>query len=250
MPVKLISIMQPTPELQTQGIKTPGDLIAYCARVSNPDNQYNTETADKLLKYLIRNKHWSPFEMVDVCLEIETTRDIGRQILRHRSFQFQEFSGRYADATSLGFTYREARLQDPKNRQNSLEIGEGMNEDMLKLWWFDKQREIAIETEKVFKIAVGFGFAKEVARSILPEGLTNSRMYMKGTVRSWLHYLAVRLDPSTQKEHRLVAEECAVVLGSVLPDIDWMGDGEWLHKEIEKGIDEKLIARGNSGWRL
>lgn len=215
MTAKLISITQPTPELQAQGIKTPGDLIAYCARVSNPDNQYNTETAGKLLEYLIRNKHWSPFEMVDVCIEIETTRDIGRQILRHRSFQFQEFSGRYADATSLGFTYREARLQDPKNRQNSFEVDE---DSPVKSWWEREQVVLFRECERLYQTAIANGIAKEVARAVLPEGLTNSRMYMKGTVRSWLHYLGVRLDKSTQKEHRQVALECLEVLHTALPE--------------------------------
>ena len=189
------------------------DLVAYMARVSNPANQNNKETSAKLLQYLVRNKHWSPFEMVSACVEIETTRDIGRQILRHRSFAFQEFSQRYAEVNQ--FETGECRLQDTKNRQNSL-----LNEDreLANIWEAGQQRLIQDSTQ-LYQWALNNGIAKEVARKVLPEGLTGSRMYMTGTLRSWIHYLQVRLDPSTQKEHREVAEKILVALQKDFPNI-------------------------------
>ena len=190
------------------------ELIAYCARVSNPSNQDNRDTADKLLKYLIKHKHWSPFEMVNVCIEIETTRDIGRQILRHRSFSFQEFSQRYADPTQeLEFVMRDARLQDDKNRQNSLELSADnpLHNDLISEW--ESHQEKIINYANAFYVwAIQNGIAKEQARAILPEGLTMSRMYMNGTVRSWIHYLELRLDPGTQKEHRQIAHLSVLLL--------------------------------------
>lgn len=192
------------------------DLIAYCARVSNPSNQSNTDTSEKLINYLIKHKHWSPFEMADATLEIETPRDIARQILRHRSFSFQEFSQRYADPTKdLTFTTREARLQDTKNRQNSIET----NDTMLQETWETLQDEVLSHCLKAYEWAIGMGIAKEVARAVLPEGLTMSRMYMKGSIRSWIHYLEVRTDPSTQKEHREVAMACAQAIAEIFPMI-------------------------------
>ena len=189
-------------------------LIAWCARVSNPTNQNNTKTMSKLIDYLAKNKHWSPFEMVTACLEINTTRDIGRQILRHRSFAFQEFSQRYADPTRhLEFVYREARLQDEKNRQNSIEVNDQDLHDCWKEW----QEEILDITKKAYEWAIQNGIAKEVARCILPEGLTPSRMYMNGSIRSWIHFVEVRTHESTQKEHRIIAEACAKELAQVIP---------------------------------
>lgn len=189
------------------------DLIAFCARVSNPNNQSNTETSSKLIKYLIKNKHWSPFEMASACLEINTTRDIARQILRHRSFSFQEFSQRYADPTQdMEFCLREARLQDPKNRQNSIEI----DDESLHADWKTFQQEICKISQTAYNWALEKGIAKEVARSVLPEGLMMSRLYVNGTIRSWIHYIEVRTDPSTQKEHRIIAENCAMTLAKVI----------------------------------
>lgn len=189
------------------------DLVAYMARVSNPANQNNKETSAKLLQYLVRNKHWSPFEMVSACVEIETTRDIGRQILRHRSFAFQEFSQRYAEVNQ--FETGECRLQDTKNRQNSL-----LNEDReLADIWEKGQQQLIQDSTQLYQWALNNGIAKEVARKVLPEGLTGSRMYMTGTLRSWIHYLQVRLDPSTQKEHREVAEKILVALQKDFPNI-------------------------------
>lgn len=188
-------------------------LVAQMARVSNPANQNNVETAPKLLKYLAANKHWSPFEMVSACVEIETTRDIAHQIVRHRSFSFQEFSQRYAEATN--FQIRETRLQDPKNRQSSL-----LNEDReLDDMWKKAQQDLVDHATKVYKWALSEGIAKEVARAVLPEGNTYTRLYMTGTLRSWLHYLDVRLDPSTQKEHREIAEAIKVALQPHYPNI-------------------------------
>ena len=192
------------------------DLIAFCARVSNPSNQGNTDNSEKLINYLIKHKHWSPFEMADVTIEIETTRDIARQILRHRSFSFQEFSQRYADPTiDLDFVYREARLQDTKNRQNSIEV----DDYQLQLQWVYQQEEVLNAAKKAYAWAIEKGIAKEVARAVLPEGLTMSRMYMKGSIRSWIHYLEVRTDPSTQKEHREVAVACAQAIAEIFPMI-------------------------------
>jgi len=186
-------------------------LIAYMARVSNPANQAIDAPHEKLISYLMRNKHWSPFEMVHACLEIETTRDIARQILRHRSFSFQEFSQRYAVAD--GYEFSEARAQDDKNRQNSLPIEDTNQQE----WWRQMQDRVLKECRFVYERALEHGIAKEVARKLLPEGLTTSRMYMAGSIRSWLHYIDVRTDPSTQKEHREVAEQCRLVLQSEFP---------------------------------
>jgi thymidylate synthase (FAD) len=189
------------------------ELIAYMARVSNPTNQDNPETAPKLLKYLMKNKHWSPFEMVNVCMEIKCTRDIARQILRHRSFSFQEFSQRYAEA--LDWEYGEVRLQDEKNRQNSLPT----QDRELERWWHDQQASLSAQARGVYGAALNQGIAKEVARKVLPEGLTMSTMYMNGTLRSWMHYVDIRCDEATQKEHRVVAEQCLGVLSKEFPSL-------------------------------
>jgi thymidylate synthase (FAD) len=198
------------------------ELVAYCARVSNPGNQTNAGTADKLLKYMIKHKHWSPFEMVNVCLEITTTRDIARQILRHRSFSFQEFSQRYADPTAVGsgldFTMKDCRLQDPVNRQNSIDVDPKNIEQMyLAHVWKQKQQEIIAHCDEVYQWANKNGIAKEVARVVLPEGLTNSRMYVNGTLRSWIHYIEVRDGNGTQKEHAEIARACAEVIAKIFP---------------------------------
>ena len=189
------------------------NLVAYMARVSNPENQDNPATAPKLLSYLIKNKHWSPFEMVNVCMEIETTRDIARQILRHRSFSFQEFSQRYAEV--VNWDRGEARLQDNKNRQNSIPT----QDRELQRWWDEQQVAVWKQSTEAYKLALQQGIAKEVARKVLPEGLAMSRMYMNGTLRSWLHYVDIRCDVSTQKEHREVAQQCKVVLSSLFPSL-------------------------------
>jgi thymidylate synthase (FAD) len=195
---KIVSISQPV----IDGIGTAEDFIAYAARVSNPSNQMNTETSEKLLKYCFKNKHYSIFEMVNVVMQIDTTRDIARQILRHRSFSFQEFSQRYADPTEdLGFVTREARLQDKKNRQNSIET----DDDELEAIWQDKQDDLIEQAKTAYNWAIANNIAKEQARSVLPEGLTNSRLYMNGTLRSWIHYCELRCAEGTQKEHREVA---------------------------------------------
>lgn len=216
MRVNLVSYTKPAGVLDNTDVKTPTDLVAYCARVSNPTNQMNSGTSEKLIKYLIKHKHWSPLEMVDVTMEIETTRDIARQMLRHRSFSFQEFSQRYADVSSLGdmFEFAEARLQDPKNRQNSVEVDDGK----LQAWWHAQQSEIFALCGDVYSRALARGIAKEVARKVLPEGLTKSRMYMKGSLRSWIHYLEVRGEGSgTQKEHMEVAKEIAKAIVELFP---------------------------------
>ena len=218
MQVKLISYSQPQDKKWLPGEINAGDLqelIAYCARVSNPSNQNNTATSQKLLRYLAREKHWSPFEMVSACLEIETTRDIARQILRHRSFSFQEFSQRYADPTKdLDISQlRDARLQDTKNRQNSLET----TDTDLKLEWLKKQAEVVASAKNSYTWAIENGKAKEQARAVLPEGTTNSRLYMNGTLRSWMHYVELRSSNGTQKEHRDVAIECGKVLSTIFP---------------------------------
>ena len=210
MKVKLVSYSKPVLE----GLDTPTDLVAYCARVSNPSNQLNSETAEKLIKYLVKHQHWSPLEMATMCLEIETTRDIARQILRHRSFSFQEFSQRYADPTKdLEFVTREARLQDPTNRQNSIS---GVDV-MVQYEWDVRQRELLDHVKRVYKWAIDNNFAKEQARAVLPEGLTMSRMYMSGTLRSWIHYIQLRSGNGTQKEHMEIAKECAKVIAEVFP---------------------------------
>jgi len=214
MKVKLISYSQPTQEMLDSEIKNAQDLISFCARVSNPNNQYNTETSEKLIKYLIKHKHWSPMELVSACLEIETTRDIARQILRHRSFSFQEFSQRYADPTQdLDFEVREARLQDNKNRQNSIET----DDERLQRKWEMAQRRVIHEARAAYEWAIKEGIAKEVARVVLPEGNTVSRMYMNGTLRSWIHYIELRSANGTQKEHRDIALACAEVIGNIFP---------------------------------
>ena len=214
MKVSLVSSSEPSKKLIEQGIVNAQELVAYCARVSNPANQTNTETSEKLIRYLIKHSHWSPMEMVSACLEIETTRDIARQILRHRSFSFQEFSQRYAVA-DLGFEYKEARLQDTKNRQNSIET----NDTELQSEWERRQSNLANDAADAYQWALDNGIAKEQARAVLPEGITTSRLYMQGTLRSWLHYIQLRSGPETQKEHREVAIACAKALESIFPMI-------------------------------
>ena len=190
------------------------ELVAFCARVSNPDNQMNQETSDKLIKYLMKHKHWSPLEMVSVCLEIETTRDIGRQILRHRSFSFQEFSQRYADPTKdLDFEVREARMQDPKNRQNSIPT----DDFSIKHQWEEMQKDIIRESRHAYTWAIEKGIAKEQARAVLPEGNTVSRLYANGTLRSWVHYIELRGAYGTQLEHIEIAKEVAKVISKIFP---------------------------------
>ena len=217
MNVKLVSYSQPTAEFATLGIGDAQDLIAYCARVSNPSNQFNTETSDKLIRYLVRHKHWSPLEMVSACLEITTTRDIARQILRHRSFSFQEFSQRYADPTKdLSFVTREARLQDIKNRQNSIET----EDEELQKRWEKYQQNVITEAQLAYKWAIDNGIAKEQARAVLPEGLIESRLYMNGTLRSWVHFIELRSGNGTQKEHMEVARACAKVIADVFPMVE------------------------------
>lgn len=218
MKVKLISYSRPSDEVIQDGLTNVQDLVAFCARVSNPSNQYNTETSEKLINYLIKHKHWSPLEMVSVCMEIETTRDIARQILRHRSFSFQEFSQRYADPTKdLDFEVREARLQDPKNRQNSVREGVDL---MVSKQWNDIQHEMIEQAKIAYAWAIKNGIAKEQARSVLPEGLTMSRMYMNGTLRSWVHYCELRTENGTQKEHAEIAKEIAKVISEIFPIIN------------------------------
>jgi len=210
MKVELISYSQPA-EYFAENMT---ELVAFCARVSNPDNQSNKVTSEKLIRYLIKNQHWSPLEMVSMCLEIETTRDIARQMLRHRSFSFQEFSQRYADPTKeLDFVIREARLQDPKNRQNSIETD---NEELHNKWNIMHQTVIN-NAEHAYNWAIQNGIAKEQARAVLPEGNTVSRLYMQGTLRSWIHYIQLRSANGTQKEHRAIAHSCAEVIAKVFP---------------------------------
>ena len=211
--VRLISYSQPHENELYVG-QDVQELIAYCARVSNPSNQLNEDTSAKLLNYLAKHKHWSPFEMVSACLEIETTRDIARQILRHRSFSFQEFSQRYADPTTdLEFVRRGARLQDPKNRQNSIDAAPQSVQDM----WDMKQQEVIAKSREVYERAIEQGIAKEQARAVLPEGCTMSRMYMNGTLRSWMHYIELRKENGTQREHMAIAETCAEVIAKIFP---------------------------------
>ena len=216
--VKLISYQQPTENLSKEGIQDALGLVAYCARVSNPSNQLNAETNEKLVKYLIKHQHWSPLEMVSACLEINTTRDIAHQIVRHRSFSFQEFSQRYAEPTEMGdmFEYSEARLQDAKNRQNSIET----NNTVIQILWEKSQRKVIELANKEYKNAIKLGIAKEVARKILPEGLTKTRLYMNGTLRSWVHYIDLRSANGTQKEHMEIAKACAEVITKIFPRID------------------------------
>lgn len=210
-----------TPGRKPLGLDTVQDLVAYCARVSNPSNQSNSDTSAKLIKYLIKHQHWSPLEMVSACLEIETTRDIARQILRHRSFSFQEFSQRYADPTKdLEFVTREARLQDEKNRQNSVEV----EDPKLQEEWETLQEMIIEDARSAYKWAISKGIAKEQARAVLPEGLTMSRMYMNGTLRSWVHYIELRSANGTQKEHQEIAKACAVEIAKIFPLMQELGE--------------------------
>jgi thymidylate synthase (FAD) len=214
MKVKLISSSKPSREMYDEGLMDAQELIAFCARVSNPSNQFNMETADKLIRYLVKHKHWSPLEMVSACLEIETTRDIARQILRHRSFSFQEFSQRYADPTKdLDFVLREARLQDTKNRQNSVTTD---NQELM-AEWNRRQHQVINLVKENYAWAIENGIAKEQARAILPEGNTVSRLYMNGTLRSWIHFIDLRSGNGTQLEHMEVARECARVIAEIFP---------------------------------
>ena len=214
MKVRMISYSRPSREILEEGLHDVQELIAFCARVSNPSNQLNTETSEKLIRYLVKNAHWSPLEMVSACLEVETTRDIARQILRHRSFSFQEFSQRYADPTKdLSFVLREARLQDTHNRQNSI----ATDNLALQAWWEERQRRVIEESKNAYEWAIANGIAKEQARAVLPEGLTVSRMYVNGTLRSWIHFIEVRSGNGTQKEHMAIALECAKVIAEIFP---------------------------------
>ena len=214
MNVKLVSYSQPTAEFADMGIADAQELIAYCARVSNPANQLNSETSEKLIRYLVKHQHWSPLEMVSACCEITTTRDIARQILRHRSFSFQEFSQRYADPTrDLSFVCREARLQDTTNRQNSI----ATDDRMLQIEWERAQQRVIYAAKREYEWAIANGIAKEQARAVLPEGLIESRLYMNGTLRSWIHFIELRSGHGTQLEHQQVARACAEVIATVFP---------------------------------
>jgi thymidylate synthase (FAD) len=214
MNVKLLSYSQPAAEFQNMGIEDAQELIAYCARVSNPANQLNTDTSEKLIRYLVKHQHWSPLEMVSACIEITTTRDIARQILRHRSFSFQEFSQRYADPTKdLSFVCREARLQDEKNRQNSVPV----DDQLLQNEWYRAQQRVIYAAKREYEWAIANGIAKEQARAVLPEGLTESRLYMNGTLRSWVHFIELRSGNGTQLEHQEVAKACAKVIAEIFP---------------------------------
>ena len=221
--VNLISYTRPHADaLDASSVGDLQELIAYCARVSNPGNQNNSKTSKKLLEYMIKHKHWSPFEMVSVCLEIVTTRDIGRQILRHRSFSFQEFSQRYASPNDVGsgldYAIRECRLQDPVNRQNSISVDpDNIEQKYLEHQWIKKQQEFIAQADELYSWAISNGIAKEQARAVLPEGLTNSRMYVHGTLRSWIHYIDVRDGHGTQKEHVEIAQACAKVIAKIFP---------------------------------
>ena len=220
MKVKLVSYSKPVEDFAEEGVDNVQELIAYCARVSNPSAQINTETSEKLIRYLVRHQHWSPLEMVSACLEIETTRDIAHQIVRHRSFSFQEFSQRYANPVEdLAFTIREARLQDTKNRQNSIELDLENDEEDQKLEqaWRIQQDKVVLAASKAYGWAIENGIAKEQARVVLPEGLTKTRLYMNGTLRSWVHYIELRSANGTQKEHMEIAKECAKVIAEIFP---------------------------------
>lgn len=218
MKVKLHAVSKPINDFD--GFSTAQELIAFCARVSNPNNQYNHNTADRLLKYLLKHKHFSPFEMASATLEVETTRDIARQFLRHRSFTFQEFSQRYADPSDLGemFELREARLQHPTNRQASVELTE--DQKNIEKMWAAKQQQVIHEANLAYRWAIDNGIAKEQARVVLPEGNTKSRLYVHGTIRSFIHYVEVRTEEGTQKEHRLLAKEIAYAISKVFPMIE------------------------------
>jgi thymidylate synthase (FAD) len=214
MNVKLVSYSQPTEEFRNQGIDDAQELIAFCARVSNPSNQFNNDTSEKLIRYLVRHQHWSPLEMVSACMEITTTRDIARQILRHRSFSFQEFSQRYADPTKdLEFVTRSGRLQDPKNRQNSIEH----DDNLLENEWYRAQQRVIYAAQREYEWAIKNGIAKEQARAVLPEGLIQSRLYMNGTLRSWIHFIELRSANGTQLEHQQVAVACAQAIAAIFP---------------------------------
>ena len=214
MNVKLVSYSQPTEDFRNQGIDDAQELIAFCARVSNPSNQFNNDTSEKLIRYLVRHQHWSPLEMVSACMEITTTRDIARQILRHRSFSFQEFSQRYADPTKdLEFVTRSGRLQDPKNRQNSIEHADHLLENE----WYRAQQRVIYAAQREYEWAIKNGIAKEQARAVLPEGLIQSRLYMNGTLRSWIHFIQLRSGNGTQLEHQAVAIECARAIVAIFP---------------------------------
>jgi thymidylate synthase (FAD) len=221
MKVKLISSSTPSIEMAQDGIDNVQELIAFCARVSNPANQFNTDTSEKLIRYLIKHQHWSPLEMVSACLEITTTRDIARQILRHRSFSFQEFSQRYADPTAEldeAFVLREARFQDTKNRQNSVELDmSDESQKLLAIEWERAQKRVLFSVKQEYSWAIKNGIAKEQARAILPEGLTVSRLYMNGTVRSWIHYIELRAANGTQLEHQEIARACAKAIADIFP---------------------------------
>lgn len=219
MKVRLVSYSQIDKESDNdiELLRTAQDLVAYCARVSNPANQSNTESSERLIKYLIKHKHWSPLEMVSACIEVETTRDIARQLLRHRSFSFQEFSQRYADPTQeLSFVVRDARLQDTKNRQNSIET----DDELLQKRWEDKQQDVINRARHAYEWAIAHGIAKEQARCVLPEGNTVSRLYVNGTLRSWVHYIELRSANGTQLEHIEVAKACAEVISKIFPMIN------------------------------
>tara|TARA_R110000868_G_scaffold54702_5_gene170749 strand:- start:331 stop:1002 length:672 start_codon:yes stop_codon:yes gene_type:complete len=214
MNVKLVSYSQPTEEFRNQGIDDAQELIAFCARVSNPSNQFNNDTSEKLIRYLVRHQHWSPLEMVSACMEITTTRDIARQILRHRSFSFQEFSQRYADPTKdLEFVTRSGRLQDPQNRQNSIEH----TDHLLENEWYRAQQRVIYAAQREYEWAIKNGIAKEQARAVLPEGLIQSRLYMNGTLRSWIHFIELRSANGTQLEHQQVAVACAQAIAAIFP---------------------------------
>jgi thymidylate synthase (FAD) len=221
MKIQLVSYSQPTQEFADLGVADAQELIAYCARVSNPANQLNTETSERLIKYLVKHQHWSPLEMVSACIEITTTRDIARQILRHRSFSFQEFSQRYADPTQEldeAFVLREARFQDTKNRQNSVEFDmTDESQRLLAYEWERAQKRVLYAVKKEYKWAIDNGIAKEQARAVLPEGLTISRMYMNGTLRSWIHYIELRAANGTQREHMEIARACATAITAIFP---------------------------------
>ena len=234
MKVKLVSYSQQAIDAYKQDelefdLPKLQDLVAYCARVSNPSNQANSETSEKLIKYLIKHKHWSPLEMVSVCIEVGTTRDIARQLLRHRSFSFQEFSQRYADPTAElddAFVLREARMQDTKNRQNSVELDMSNGwQKLLAYEWEQAQKRVLDVVKKEYEWAIANGIAKEQARAVLPEGLTVSRLYVNGTLRSWIHYIELRTENGTQKEHAEIARACAEVIAKVFPIIKSIREG-------------------------
>jgi thymidylate synthase (FAD) len=220
MNVKLVSYSQPSQEFSDDGVVNAQELIAFCARVSNPSNQMNKETSEKLIKYLIKHAHWSPLEMVNATLEINTTRDIAHQIVRHRSFSFQEFSQRYANPEEMGdqFVIREARLQDEKNRQNSIDLDpESDGHKILQGTWKNKQQQVIDAAKEAYDWAIANGIAKEQARAVLPEGCTKTRLYMNGTLRSWVHYIELRGANGTQKEHMEIAHACAKVIAEIFP---------------------------------